>query len=405
MSTRDSNARIKPSSLPSQGIEEVLDRLQCAPHAFDFFQVARRLEAHFGRQNYPRIGFSKSRSGDPFHFGQRPFMDFAPRTIDAWSVEPLRECDFPRPSFLVYFFGLFGPNGALPLHLTEYALERQREGDYTFTNFANALQHRFLGFYYRAWAGSRIAADLDQPARERFSIYVGSFLGLGSAAAQGRDHEFDLRTANIGAARQADAAPVLDPALAGLARDWPKLFFTGRLAAQTRNAEGLESILQDYFGVPAEIQSFFGRWYELPEEDQCRLGSSSGSCALGRDVVVGTRIWDCQISFRIRLGPMNLQTFEGLLPGGCGFARLKSWVTQYVGYELDWDVQMVLGKDAVPDTVLGQAGRLGWTTFLKANSTATDRDECVLSPNSIDQTRRSAVPPSLSSPIPEDTGL
>jgi predicted component of type VI protein secretion system len=46
-------------------------------------------------------------------------MIFAPAELAAWwpaSGRPAR--------LLVYFFGLLGPNGPLPLHLTEYARER-----------------------------------------------------------------------------------------------------------------------------------------------------------------------------------------------------------------------------------------------------------------------------------------
>ena len=41
--------------------------------------------------------------------------------------------------------------------------------------------------------------------------------------------------------------------------DHAKLFFSGRLACQTRNAEGLEAILREYFHIPAEVQPFTGQ--------------------------------------------------------------------------------------------------------------------------------------------------
>ncbi len=47
---------------------------------------------------------------------------FAPATLAAW--EPGED---GRPArLLVHFFGLFGPDGPLPLHLTEYARDRRR---------------------------------------------------------------------------------------------------------------------------------------------------------------------------------------------------------------------------------------------------------------------------------------
>src|SRR4029453_11938471 len=44
--------------------------------------------------------------------------------------------------------------------------------------------------------------------------------------------------------------------------------------------------------------------------------------------------------------------------------RLRDWVRNYVGFEFDWDVQLVLARDEVPGILLGREGELGWTTWL-----------------------------------------
>ena len=52
--------------------------------------------------------------------------------------------------------GLFGPQGALPLHLTAYALERRdRANDRTFVDFCDIFHHRLLCMFYWAWADAR----------------------------------------------------------------------------------------------------------------------------------------------------------------------------------------------------------------------------------------------------------
>ncbi|MGN6983261.1 type VI secretion system baseplate subunit TssG, partial [Neisseria sp. P0009.S007] len=76
-------------------------------------------------------------------------------------------------------FGLFGPSGPLPLHLTEYAYERQHQhGDRTWTGFANMLQHRLAVLFYRAWANAQSIISLDKNAEDRFGKYIASFNGL-----------------------------------------------------------------------------------------------------------------------------------------------------------------------------------------------------------------------------------
>jgi len=302
-----------------------------------------------------------------------------------------------RPAVLVYFSGLFGPNGPLPLHLTQLALDRQRQGDFTLTNFANIFHHRFLCFFYRAWSCTRVAPDLDRPGHQRFATFIASFFGGGSESLQNRAVEFQLdyrhkREGELGGARQSPRATMSNghgraPWVAApdgewhkRTADWPKLFFAGRFSCQTRNAEGLRAIIQDYFQLPTEVLSFFGRWIALPPEALCRLGTSPQASELGLSLIAGESIWDRQMSVRLRLGPMLLGEFQRLLPGGASFERLKRWVFEYIGAELRWDAQLVLRRDQVPETKLGRNGQLGWTTFLKSAPFEEDADALVLIP-------------------------
>ena len=160
--------------------------------------------------------------------------------------------------------------------------------------------------------------------------------------------------------------------------DWGKLYFSGRLASLPRNAEGLESIIKEFFEVDAEVVSFVGHWLSLPEDSVCRLGHSPETGTLGELVALGSRVWDRQLKFRIRLGPMPLRDFERLLPQTSGFARLKAWVLDYVGEELFWDVAFVLKAEEVPGTTLGHHGALGWTTWLKTKPFAKDSEDLVV---------------------------
>jgi len=420
----------------------LFERLEALPHQFDFFQALRRIQAWAALQGFPAIGCSRSPAGDPIHLAQRPFLEFAPRTIDLFSSAPVPECRFPRPIMAVYFFGLFCPNGPLPLHLTEFALQRQREGDFTFTNFANVFHHRFLCFFYRAWACTRIAADLDSPARQRFCCFIGSLFGCADPPMQNRTPAFRLGFRPILQSKtgkpkipgsqaiperaQSPRDPLgpvppisegahnklvsFPPVLsqpefldnANTAADWPKLFFAGRLACQTRNAEGLKCIIEDYFRLQTRIETFYGRWIPVPAGSHCRLGQRPETASLGRSAIVGQRLWDCQTSFRIQLGPMTLSELERMLPGRAGFERLKQWVFEYTGGELAWDAQLLLKREEVPAIGLGKAGQsfskelvgkdgsrtiltaracqLGWTIFLKTQPFARDADNLVLDP-------------------------
>jgi type VI secretion system protein ImpH len=335
------------ASTGGQTPDSLVEQLGNNPFKFDFFQAVRLLQSRFSER--PRIGSSISPAQDPVRFAQSPSLAFPSSTIE--SVQTATAAGAPR--MFVNFFGVMGANGPLPIHLTEYARDRERHhADRTISSFLNTFNHRLVSFFYRAWAASQKAVDLDRPKDQAFPVYLGSLFGLGLDSLKDRD-----------------AVP-----------DWSKLYFAGHLSCQTRNAEGLESILESYFEIKTEVQTFQGRWMDLPQDSLCELGGSTETGSLGLTTIVGSRMWECQLGFRIRLGPMSLKDYERMLPGGDAFQRLKYWVLNYCGEHYFWDVQLVLRANEVPNIVLGKAGRLGWTTWMKTKPLPHDADDLVLQP-------------------------
>lgn len=373
---------------------ELIARLEDEPWRFDFFTVVRRLEAM--NPDRPRMGFSQRPSEDPVRFAQEPSLAFAPCTVQRY-----RGARGNSPSRLfVNFMGLLGPNGPLPLHLTEHAMQRERHAkDPTFSRFLDVFNHRMICLFYRGWVSSNQAALFDRgwpmaggergwarrvpidrgpendalerlqspPASargrfgwdDRFAMYVGSLFGLGMNSLRERD-----RVPDVG-----------------------KLHFAGWLAGQTRSAEGLEKIVGTYFGIPTRVVQFVGRWVAIPDESRLRLGESQQTGLLGTTAVIGSRFWDCSSGFRLEMGPMNLSDYERLLPvpppGGENFGRLVDWVRTYAGDALFWDVRLTLRASQVPGTTLGGGNRLGWTTWMMKSSgsiSERDRGDLVLRP-------------------------
>lgn len=335
------------ASADGQTPDPLIAKLKEQPFAFDFNAAVRLLQSRFPQQ--PRIGHSLSPTQDPVRFAQSPSLEFAVSTIEA-----VQQKDAARPPvFYSRHFGLFGPNGPLPFCYTEYARERiLHERDGTLAAFLNVFHHRLTSFFFRAWADSQKTVDFDRPTDQHWSHYVGSLVGIGMDSLSGRD-----------------TVP-----------DRAKLYFAGRLVQQTRNAEGLEAIVQDFFGVPTAVETFVGRWLNLPAGSNCKLGATSATGTLGASAIVGSRVWTCQLHFRLRLGPMKLTDYERLLPSGPSFRRLRDWVRQYAGEQYSWDVQLVLLKEEVPRTLLGRFGRLGWTTWLKTRPFEKDAEDLILNP-------------------------
>lgn len=319
-----------------------------APWSFDFFQVLRRLEGL--SPDRPRLGKAMRPGDEPIRLSQEASVAFAPSTLSAFE-----EQEGGRPPRLEQrFFGLLGPNGPLPLHLTEYARDRLlHHGDATFLRFLDLFHHRMAVFFYRSWAEARPAVQHDRPDEDQFALYLGALAGYGSPATRDRDR----------------------------VSDHAKRFFAGHLARSARNAEGLASILEGYFGLPARVEQFALGWLDLPPDQRTRLSAERRpSGALGLGTVAGARVRDAQGRFRIALGPMDLDRYHDFLPGGRSLLRLVDWVRNYVGYEFDWELQLVLARDEVPGVRLGLEGRLGWTAWLGVRRAATDAGDLILAP-------------------------
>jgi type VI secretion system protein ImpH len=336
---------------------EIMDTLAERAVEFGFFEAVRWIEAAFPEK--PRIGTSAHASQDPVRFGQDPSLVFAPTEIASFTPGG----DGRPPRLAGYFFGLLGPNGPLPLHLTEYARERLRNaGDPTFARFLDLFHHRMLSLFYRAWAIHEPTVSFSRPGDDRYAAYVGALFGLGMPSLRGRDAFPDLA----------------------------RLHFAGIFSAQTRHAAGLRAVLQGFFGMPVAIREFVGAWLELPRDQRWRLGESPRTGTLGRTAAAGARVWDCQHKFRIVFGPLALADYRRLLPGGDSLRRLLPLVRFYAGDELLWDVSLILRGDEVPAPCLGREGRLGWTTWLPARGAGRDRADLRLNPHRTYPTAASA---------------
>ncbi len=325
-----------------------LRELEESPFRHDFFMALRRLESMY--PDKPRFGQGARPTDEPLRLGQEPSMAFAPSALASF-----RAGNKNRPHKLSnFFFGLFGPNGPLPLHLTEYARDRDRnEKDPTLRGFADIFHHRLMLLFYRAWANAQPTASLDRPTTRRIDSYVGSFFGIGAPEFRGRD-----------------SVP-----------DEAKLHMAGRFALQTRSAEGLLAILQDFFDLQFRIVEYIGEWLRLSSKDWLRLGAPGSAGVLGKDAVIGSAVWNCQHKFRIVCGPLSLDEFKRLLPGQSSLRRLRDSVRGYIGFSVDWDLNLVLASSDVPQLRLGESGALGWTSWLGERNIAADADDIIIRPN------------------------
>jgi type VI secretion system protein ImpH len=334
----------------------LIEQIQRDPSGYDFFRALRALECAY--PDRPPIGHASRAEQEPVRFGQVPSLAFAPATFAA-ALRTVAEGSHPR--LPVYFLGLLGPQGPLPLHITEYIRDRElNNSDATLSRFLDIFHHRIISLFYRAWAGSQqtVSHQRTDPSgrgligSDRFAFYIASLCGLGMESAEGRD-----------------AVP-----------DVAKVHYAGHLSCQTRHAEGLTGVLSGYFGLPIAVEEFIGQWLPLDEDRRLLLGRTPATGTLGTTAIVGGRVWDRQQTFRLRVGPMDFESYQRLLPGAASLKRLIAWVRNYIGDELRFEIRLVLQGDAVPRTQLGRLGQLGWSTWLATGPVGREADDLILSP-------------------------
>lgn len=364
----------------------VIGDLLRQPGAFDFFQAVSLIE----RIDPQRQGIAQAAhpAEEPLRFRAALGTAFPVSAID--EVLP-PTTSLPQGEMTVALFGLTGPSGVLPRHYTQllYRIGRDARGPekHALRDWLDLFNHRLISLFYRAWKKYRFYSDPDQVADELraasdpFATAVFSFAGL----ALPQLHNRLKITASVGDAlsqREETVARVNDLSL---------LRYAGLLSQRPRTAANLRQLLRDYFGVPVEVQQFQGQWLVLQAEQQTRLGghapTSSAAAGeannqLGSTAIAGTRVWDLQSKFRVRLGPLQYEKFNDFLPDRSTTAGRKSFfllchlTRLFAGPELDFDVQLVLDRRDVPRCQLSddpQHGpRLGWNTWL--GNGPTDHD-------------------------------
>lgn len=334
---------------PDPSVEEILFS---EGYRFDFFQAVGLLEAIYPERK--PVGGQASPSEEFVRFRSFQTLAFPPSAIHEIE-KPDRSSGGPA-RLVAAFMGLTGPQGTLPRHYTEIVLERMRRRDNVLRDFLDIFNHRLISLFYRAWKKYRFWVA-DQPAAatghddESFALHLFDLIGMGTKGLRGRS----------GSDEQALS------------------FYVGLFSQRPHSASALGNILSDFFGIHVKVVQFVGQWLDISPENRTRLGMDDTS-KLGVSAVAGSRIWDQQAKFKLRVGPLSYPEFSRLLPSGDAFRPFVQLTRYFAGQEMDFDLQLVLKAKEVPWCKLGnQFARLGFSTWLKSGEFTRDADQAVFS--------------------------
>ena len=342
-------------------------------YRFDFFQAVRLLAQL--TPDGKDVGGTANPSEEFVRFRSHLSLDFPASAIDEIAPPQKRsrgpEIRKPPLEMTVNFMGLTGPLGVLPRHYTNLVLDRVSKRDTALRDFLDLFNHRLISLFYRAWRKHhfavpyermlrvRRAEQADEERRERDELYDAFTLDLFSL--------FGFRSARI-----RKLLPVNS-------RELP--FYAGLFAQRPRSAAALRGFLLEYFQAPLSVEQFRGMWIDLGPGDRTELGRQNSE--LGVSTVAGSRVWDQQAKFRLRIGALGLVRFREFLPSGGAFPKLVLLTRLFVGQELDFDVQLILRAADVPTCRLPRAGdsagpQLGWTSWLKTGELEADPDDVII---------------------------
>lgn len=319
------------------------------PYRFEFFQAVRVLEKVFPEKR--AVGRNAMPHEEIVRFRSRIALDFPASEIHEIREFFEEQTQEEKREMLVNFMGMVGVSGVLPQPYTDLVLDRIRHRDTAMWAFLDIFTHRAVSMFYRAWRKYRFPIGYER-GNDDFTSYLFDLIGLGTKGLRGR-------------------MSLPDESL---------LPYAGLIAQKPHSCNAIENVLSDYFDTTAKAKQFHGQWLDLEPQDYTKLGLKNSR--LGESAIVGTRVWEQQSKFRVRLGPLDFQKFQAFLPTGSAHQPLRSIVKFMVGLEFDYDVQLLLKKQQVPSSILTTRAQrrpmLGWTTFLKTKPFNADDEQVVL---------------------------
>lgn len=313
------------------------DILRSTPSRFNFFRLFREYErAHPGK---PRIGENIVTRDEYIRVAQDPFMEFPASNVTTFTEGRDGQPDTVSVRFLSYF----GPQGPLPLSLTEEVTRwRDRHND-AFLRFADIFGTRFYHILFRAWGAARRISQFDRPDNDRYRMRLGAIAGIPRAPA--------------------DDPPDQTSPLA-------RIDVAGLICGRVRSPNRLQQVVESTLRVDVEIEEFVPLWVDFEDEDRSRLGAKGSS--LGMDLRLGSRVQTVSDKIRINVRTQGGEDYDRFLPGRPGYIALTDLVRGYLGPAIDIEIAPSMPASALPSVRLGSAGAIGLTSWVAPNLPADD---------------------------------
>ncbi|MDR2367605.1 MAG: type VI secretion system baseplate subunit TssG [Deltaproteobacteria bacterium] len=241
-----------------------------------------------------------------------------------------------RTLITLNLMGLHGAASPIPAYFTEYVAQHQDEGC-VLRDFLDIFNHHFVDLLCQSWLKYRYHIRFRPMATDRLSNSFLSFMGLGHPSLRENGE--------------------LDPVRL--------MAYMGLIAFSGESAGSLESILRHYFSHrEVHLVLCVRREVPIPADQKSRLGEANST--LADDCLLGETVSDQTGKFRIVIENLNWVAFNGFLPCGRTFPRLKSLIRFVMRSQLSFDLELRLKPGDIPSLIISEGAecRLGWSTWL-----------------------------------------
>ena len=338
---------------PGRSVKKAAQRLRSGTGAPDFWAFVRALEN--ANLSGPRFGKGKNPREENVRFGQAPFLIFPPTDI-AEIIEGGRAAGVDA-TIILYFFGLLGVNGPMPLEFTNYVFRRSHSYfDNTWRRFLDIIHHRFITLFYRSYAANQQAMSFDRSDDDPLSLIIKSLSGFMPAGNA------------IGNLQHYSAG---SPLLLPVDRQERLILKSAHhLSFLARNRGSLEDLLRRLFNFNLEVRDFIPSSYDISLESYAILGEKNTT--LGLNLQIGRTYMSITGKFEIHIGPLSFEEYRKFMSGSNGVRLLNEAVALYLDRPLDYSVVFSVWLSTIPLAQLGfdpvgerwDAPQLGYTCWI-----------------------------------------
>lgn len=271
-----------------------------------------------------RIGDLTKPSEEYIRLGQKPTLLFPAQAIYGLNTKS------NPPWLMQYFFGVFGSNGALPLHLTEYAIEQEKyHKDVVFSHFINIFHHRALSLFYRSWRLAQPTADFFPLESLSFAKKIESLVGVAELNNGGTQLD-EINTL-------VQDKKIFEERLNSICKSY--IF---HLAKSSRNIETLQLLLASFIDAPINIKQNTIDYLYKQSSYYSILGKNESN--LGENLQLGAKVLSAQSNMVVVVGPIDINKYKDFLLKHNQY-MLIDFIRKIIGLSFNITVEFIVERN------------------------------------------------------------